>query len=167
MIAASDRFADYELVLACAPSVESAYYTKFIEGTRVRTVDDETYQLLSHSTAALVTSGTATLETALLGVPQVVCYETPVPRLIRFGFNHIIKVDYISLVNLIGGREIVPELFADRFSVYNIANALYNILPGHTNRDAQLDGYKTVSDRLGDAVAPDNAAQTIYGLLWK
>lgn len=59
------------------------------------------------------------------------------------------------------------KLFADRFSVYNIANALYNILPGHTNRDAQLDGYKTVSDRLGDAVAPDNAAQTIYGLLWK
>ena len=167
MIAASDRFADYELVLACAPSVESTYYTKFIDGTRVKTVDDETYQLLSHSTAALVTSGTATLETALLGVPQVVCYETPVPRLIRFGFNHIIKVDYISLVNLIGGREIVPELFADRFSVYNIANALYNILPGHTNRDAQLDGYKTVSDRLGDAVAPDNAAQTIYGLLWK
>ena len=167
MIAAADRFADYELVLACAPSVESAYYTKFIEGTRVRTVDDETYQLLSHSTAALVTSGTATLETALLGVPQVVCYETPVPKLIRFGFNHIIKVDYISLVNLIGGREIVPELFADRFSVYNIANALYNILPGHSNRDAELDGYKTVSDRLGDAVAPDNAAQTLYGLLWK
>lgn len=167
MIAAADRFADYELVLACAPSVESAFYTKFIEGTRVKTVDDETYQLLSHSTAALVTSGTATLETALLGVPQVVCYETPVPKLIRFGFNHIIKVDYISLVNLIGGREIVPELFADRFSVYNIANALYNILPGHSNRDAELDGYKTVSDRLGDAVAPDNAAQTIYGLLWK
>ena len=167
MIAAADRFADYELVLACAPSVESAYYTKFIEGTRVKTVNDETYQLLSHSTAALVTSGTATLETALLGVPQVVCYETPLPKLIRFGFNHIIKVDYISLVNLIGGHEIVPELFADRFSVYNIANALYNILPGHANRDAELDGYKTVADRLGDAVAPDNAAKTLYGLLWK
>ena len=70
----------------------------------------QTYELLSHSTVALVTSGTATLETALLNIPQVVCYETPVPKLIRFAFKHIIKVRFISLVNLIADKEIVQEL---------------------------------------------------------
>lgn len=76
-------------------------------------------------------------------------------------------MDYISLVNLIAAREIVPELLADRFRVYNIVNELYNILPGHPRRQAMLDGYRLVADRLGDAVAPDNAAKTIYELLWK
>ena len=123
--------------------------------------------MLTHATAALVTSGTATLETALLNVPQVVCYETPVPKLIRFAFNHIIKVDYISLVNLIADREVVPELLADRFRVYNIANELYNILPGHEGRQKQLDGYKLVAERLGDDIAPMNAAKTMYNILWK
>lgn len=167
MIEATKIFKDYQLVLACAPSIESLYYDKFIQGSRVKTVNDETYQLLTHSTAALVTSGTATLETALFGVPEVVCYETPVPKLIRFAFNHIIKVDYISLVNLIANREVVPELLADKFTVYNISNELYNILPGHDKRQKMLDGYKLVNDRLGDAVAPDNAAKAIYELLWK
>ena len=167
MIEAAKRFSDYQLVLACAPAIEDVYYDKFIKGTRIRTVNDETYQLLTHSTAALVTSGTATLETALFNVPQVVCYETPVPKLIRFAFNHIIKVDYISLVNLIADREVVPELLADRFKVYNIANELYNILPGHSGRQKMLDGYKLVADRLGDDVAPENAAKIMYGLLWK
>lgn len=167
MIEAAKKFEDYQMVLACAPSVEGLYYDKFIKGTKVRTVTDETYQLLSHSTAALVTSGTATLETALFDVPEVVCYETPAPSLIRFAFNHIIKVDYISLVNLIANREVVPELLADRFTVYNIANELYNILPGHDKRQRMLDGYKLVADRLGNEVAPDNAAKIIYNLLWK
>lgn len=166
MIEAAKRFEDYQLVLACAPSIDYSYYTKFIQGAPVKTVSNETYQLLAHSTAALVTSGTATLETALLGVPQVVCYETPVPRLIRFAFNHIIKVDYISLVNLIAGYEVVPELLADRLRVYNIANELYNILPGHDGRQKMLDGYNTVARRLGDDVAPDNAANIIYKSLW-
>ncbi|MDY6318631.1 MAG: lipid-A-disaccharide synthase, partial [Prevotella sp.] len=167
MIEAAKRFSDYQLILACAPAVEDIYYDKFIKGTRIRTVTDETYQLLTHSTAALVTSGTATLETALFNVPQVVCYETPVPKLIRFAFNHIIKVDYISLVNLIADREVVPELLADRFKVYNIANELYNILPGHPGREKMLDGYKLVANRLGTEVAPENAAKIMYEMLWK
>lgn len=68
-------------------SIEDEYYDKFLEGTPVRVVKNKTYQLLSHTTAALVTSGTATLETALFNVPQVVCYETPLPKLIRFAFQ--------------------------------------------------------------------------------
>ncbi len=112
-----------------------------------------------YSEVALVTSGTATLETALLNVPQVVCYETPVPKLIRFAFKHIIKVRFISLVNLIADKEIVQELFADRFSIRNIANELYRILPGQVSRERMLADYQLVRDRLGSEVAPDNAAR--------
>lgn len=122
-------------------------------------VKTQTYELLSHATVALVTSGTATLETALLNVPQVVCYETPVPRLIRFAFKHIIKVRFISLVNLIADKEIVQELLADRFSIRNIANELYRILPGQPSCERMLADYQLVRDRLGNEVAPDNAAR--------
>ena len=94
MIEVAERFEDYQMVLAGAPSIDDAYYEKFIKGTPVKLVRNKTYPLLSHATAALVTSGTATLETALFDVPQVVCYETPVPHLIRFGFRHIIKVKF-------------------------------------------------------------------------
>jgi lipid-A-disaccharide synthase len=128
-------------------------------------VKTQTYDLLSKATAALVTSGTATLETALFNVPQVVCYETPLPKLIRFAFNHIIKVKYISLVNLIADREVVPELLADRFRVYNIANELYNILPGQPGREKMLQGYGEVRQRLGTDIAPDNAARIMVRAL--
>lgn len=165
MIEAAKRFEDYQLVLAGAPSIEDAYYDKFIKGTSVRIVKNNTYALLSHATAALVTSGTATLETALFNVPQVVCYETPLPKLIRFAFNHIIKVRFISLVNLIADKEVVPELLADRFRVDNIANELYRILPRKKAREEMLQGYREVHERLGGDVAPDNAARIMVQLL--
>lgn len=165
MIEAARHFADYQLVLAGAPSIDRSYYDKFIQNTPVRIVEDETFKLLTHATAALVTSGTATLETALFNVPQVVCYETPVPQLIRFCFNHIIKVRFISLVNLIADEEVVPELLADRFRVANIANHLYRILPGHADHDKMLAGYAKVREALGDTSAPDNAARIMVGLL--
>lgn len=122
---------------------------------------------MSHATAALVTSGTATLETALFDVPQVVCYETPVPHLIRFGFKHIIKVKFISLVNLIANKEIVPEMLADRFTVDGIANELYQILPGEPGRDKMLAEYQEVRTQLGDKVAPDEAAGIMFDLTVK
>lgn len=166
MIEAASAFADtYQLVLAKAPSLDDSYYAPFIEGKPVRAVSDKTYALLSHSTAALVTSGTATLETALFGVPQTVCYKTPVPHLIRFLFRHVLKVPYISLVNLIAGREVVSELFAERFSVGQIRDDLRSILPGGTRRETVLGGYAEVASRLGDTSAPDNAARIMVELL--
>ena len=159
MIEASKQFADYQLVLAGAPSIDDAYYRQFLSGTRVHMVKDKTYQLLTHSTVALVTSDTATLETALFNVPQVVCYKASPPKLARFAFNLILKVKYISLVNLIAGREVVQEMFADRFRVYDIANELYRILPGQPGRELMLQGYQEVVRRLGNLVAPDNAAR--------
>lgn len=159
--------ADYQCVLACAPSIDDSYYRKVIGRGSVLMVHDDTYPLLAHSTAALVTSGTATLETALFDVPQVVCYETPLPKIIRWGFNHVIKCDYISLVNLVADKEVVPELFADRFSVDNIKRHLLALLPGTADREKMLAGYEIVRQRLGTESVPDNAARVMVDLLKK
>ena len=159
MLEAARHFEDYQMVVAAAPSITESFYKKFLGDSEAKMVKTQTYELLSHATVALVTSGTATLETALLNVPQVVCYETPVPKLIRFAFKHIIKVRFISLVNLVADKEIVQELLADRFSIRNIANELYRILPGQPSRERMLTDYQLVRDRLGNEVAPDNAAR--------
>ena len=159
MLEAARHFEDYQMVVAAAPSIAESYYKKYLGDSEAKMVKTQTYELLSHATVALVTSGTATLETALLNVPQVVCYETPVPKLIRFAFKHIIKVRFISLINLIADKEIVQELLADRFSIRNIANELYRILPGQPSRERMLADYQYVRDRLGNEVAPDNAAR--------
>ena len=165
MMQVAARFPQYQAVLAGAPSIADEYYEGFIRGSQVQLVKNQTYPLLAHATAALVTSGTATLETALFNVPQVVCYKTPVPRLIRFAFNHIIKVEYISLVNLIMNKEVVSELFADRFTVDNISHYLQTLLPGGEARQEMLNNYALLQKVLGKDVAPDNAAKLMYGLL--
>lgn len=165
MMQVAARFPQYQAVLAGAPSIADEYYEGFIRGSQVQLVKNQTYPLLAHATAALVTSGTATLETALFNVPQVVCYKTPVPRLIRFAFNHIIKVEYISLVNLIMNKEVVSELFADRFTVDNISHCLQTLLPGGEARQKMLNNYALLQKVLGNDVAPDNAAKLMYGLL--
>ena len=165
MMQVAARFPQYQAVLAGAPSIADEYYEDFIRGSQVQLVKNQTYPLLAHATAALVTSGTATLETALFNVPQVVCYKTPVPRLIRFAFNHIIKVEYISLVNLIMNKEVVSELFADRFTVDNISHCLQTLLPGGEARQEMLSNYALLQKVLGNDVAPDNAAKLMYGLL--
>lgn len=165
MIEAARHFEDYQIVIAGAPSISESFYSMYIKNKDIRVIRKQTYELLTHSTAAIVTSGTATLEAALLNVPQVVCYKTPFPKLIRFAFNHILKVKYISLVNLIANKEIIKELFADSFRVYNIANELYRLLPSHLERKRILEEYKSIRQKLGDEVAPDNTAHLIIKLL--
>ena len=165
MIHAASRFHDYQLVLAGAPGIDASQYSRLIEGTGVSLVHNDTYALLSHATLAVVTSGTATLETALFGVSQVVCYKTPLPRFIAFCRRHVLKVKYISLVNLIADEEVVTELVADTFSAENIARCLADIMPGETGRQRMLDGYRRVHDLLGDSNAPENAARIMTDLL--
>ena len=121
----------------------------------------KTYDLLSKAHAALVTSGTATLETCLFGVPQVVCYKTPLPKLIGFFRRHLLKVKYVSLVNLVAGREVVKELVAESFSVANIRTELARILSGDV-RAEMLEGYQEVARALGEEKAPDHAARLIF-----
>ncbi|MBR5634801.1 MAG: lipid-A-disaccharide synthase [Prevotella sp.] len=174
MIEAAEPFTDeYQLVVAGAPSIDDDFYAPFVEGKPVTLVKNQTYPLLAQATAALVTSGTATLETALFNVPQVVCYKTPVPRLVRLAFKLFIKCKYISLVNLIADREVVKELFADRFSVENIRNELRRLLPGHDARTTMLFDYRDVEKRLsaditaGTSVEPTTAAETAARLMVK
>lgn len=171
MYRSATQFARYQLVVAGAPAVEPEFYHSVLQNTdtnwqdHLHIVHNDTYPLLAHATAALVTSGTATLETALFNIPQVVCYKTPLPRLIRFAFNHIIKVKYISLVNLIADAEVVPELFADRFSSTTIAQELQELLPGGSRRNSMLAHYQTIHNRLGNTVAHRNAANIMVRLL--
>ena len=165
MIRTTKKFEnDYDIVLAGAPSIDEAYYQQFLEGSQVRLIKNQTYALLSEAHAALVTSGTATLETALFNVPQVVCYETPLPRLIGWLRKRILKVKYISLVNLVANREVVRELVADSFTFDNIQHELEIILDGPA-REKMLEGYQEVWSKLGKEHAPANAAKTMIQLL--
>ena len=166
MIEATSHLSDrYQMVLAAAPGVPADYYDRFLQGSSVRIVYNNTYPLLSHAVAALVTSGTATLETCLFRVPQVVCYRMIFPKLVAILRRILFKVKYISLVNLIADAEVVRELVADTFTVDNIRSELDAILPGSPARDVMLRGYDEVSRRLGTSVAPDNAAQLIVKAL--
>ena len=160
--AVSPYMNDYRVILAGAPGIDADYYATFVKGSGVEVVYNETYPLLAKAHAALVTSGTATLETALFNVPQVVCYKLPLPKIARIVRRYLIKVPYISLVNLIADREVVTELLADTFTVDHIRHELERILSG-PDRDRMLEGYAEVSRRLGTQCAPDNAARLIYG----
>ena len=157
---------DYKVILAGAPSIDKDYYEQFIHGKNVEIVCNQTYSLLSQAHAALVTSGTATLETALFRVPQVVCYGTSMPKLFGWLRRHVLKVKYVSLVNLIANREVVTELVADTFTLDRIRQELRKILEG-SERQKMLDGYDEIWQILGDQKAPDNAAKEMFSLLNK
>ena len=167
MIEATRRLDGYQPVLAGAPGIPREYYDRYIKGSGVAIVDNDTYALLSHARAAAVTSGTATLETALFRVPQVVCYETPLPSVVAFLRRHILKVRYISLVNLIDNSEVVRELVADTFSADNIASELSLLLPDGPERERMLDGYERIWEKLGNDSPSESAAHIIYSLVYR
>ena len=166
MLRATDHLANrFQLVVAGAPSVPHDYYLQFFGNRKVEIVYDQTYPLLKNAHAALVTSGTATLETALFDVPQVVCYATPLPRLISVLRRILLKVKYVSLVNLIADREVVKELVAADYSEENVRREIDAIIADGPQRNAMKEGYAEVWQRLGKESAPDNAARQIVKLL--
>lgn len=155
------------MVLAGAPGIDASYYDIYLKGTDVKVVFGQTYPLLRVAKAALVTSGTATLETALFRVPQVVCYHTPIGKVISFLRRHILKVKYISLVNLIAGKEVVRELVADTMTVENMERELRSLLFNEKVRQQMLDEYDRVIEILGSAGASERAAHQMITLLKK
>ena len=168
MVEAAKPFSrDFQLVLAAAPGLDDDFYKGCASGLDISIVRDQTYGLLQHSTAALVTSGTATLETALFRVPQVVCYYMKWGRLASFARRLILKIPYISLVNLIAGEEVVPELVCEQMTPENVRRHLADILPGGSARDAQLQGYERMAAILGEPGAPKRAAKEINSKLNK
>lgn len=166
MMEAAKMFPDYQFVVAGAPGIEPSFYQSHMNED-AEIVFGQTYRLLQHAKAALVTSGTATLETALFRVPQVVCYYTAVGRLVSFLRRHILKVKYISLVNLIADCEVVKELVADGMTVKNIQTELKKLLAETLERKAMLDGYDRIIQILGKTGASERAAQEILRCLTK
>ena len=159
---------DYQLVLAGAPGMDPAYYAGYINpNVPVKIIFGQTYRLLQHAQAALVTSGTATLETALFRVPQVVCYYTPVGKFIAFLRRHILKVKYISLVNLVADKEVVRELVADTMTVDNVRSELEALLYNKVYRNKMLEEYDRIIQILGPAGASEAAARKMVALLKK
>lgn len=165
MIDAVSSFPGYLPVVAGAPGIDQEFYRRFTEGTKARVLFGETYPLLSHARAAVVTSGTATLETALLGVPQVVCYYMRVGKLMSLLKKLLLKVKYISLVNLIAGREVVKELVADGMTVPRIRSELDLLLHDEDHRRDISEGYAFMASRLGEPGAPGRAAKLMVQFL--
>ncbi len=157
MLSVMPHFPDYQFVIAGAPSLDKEFYQKF-ETENVHFVSNKTYDLLRCSEAALVTSGTATLETALLNVPEVVCYKGS--RIsYEIGKRLVKNIQYISLVNLIMNREVVKELIQNELTTKNLIKEL-NLILGE-NRQKILSNYDELRQKLGGKGASENAAEVI------
>ncbi|MBR5298303.1 MAG: lipid-A-disaccharide synthase [Parabacteroides sp.] len=161
MLEVAAAFPTHQAIIAGAPGIEPEYYQQFIQEQSVKIIFGKTYPLLQHSDVALVTSGTATLETSLFRVPQVVCYYVVAGKIASFIFRHFFHIPYISLVNLIAGREVVQELFGARFSRKQIETELGRILHDHEYRSQMIQGYDEIIQLLGKPGASQRTASLI------
>lgn len=162
MLRVVDQFKNYQFVIAAAPTFSAAYYQQFIGNSKVTLVFSQTYHLLHHAHAAIVASGTATLETALFNVPQVVVYKggaisIAIARL-------LVKIRFISLVNLIVDRKIVTELIQEECNPQKVASELSQIVEGK-GREQMLEGYAHLHQLMGEAGASEKVAKLIVGYL--
>lgn len=167
MATVSDRFPEYQFVIAGAPSQSQQLYSEVLGERAIPVVFGQTYELLQQSTAALVASGTATLEAAFIQIPQVVCYRIEAGRLGTWVKDQLIKVPYFSLVNLIGRREIVKELFQQYCTPATVGDELSRILSDRPYRDSMLAGYAEVLADLGGPGCANRAAKLMVELLTK
>ena len=159
MVKMADKFRDYQFIIAGAPSIELSFYQQLIDQSKISVVTQDTYSILSVAFAAMVTSGTATLETALLKVPQVVCYKG---HWLSYQIaKRIIKLSYISLVNLILDAPAVPELIQSEFNERTLMSHLDHILSDQ-GRSEQLKAYEQLLEKLGPMEASKRVATLIY-----
>jgi lipid-A-disaccharide synthase len=159
MLQAVESFTDHRIIVAGAPSLDSSFYTSILKGKVVEVYFGHTYDLLALSEAALVTSGTATLETALLGIPEVVCYKGS--RISYYIAKALIKIRFISLVNLIMNREVVTELIQDECNPDRMKQELNKIILGGNSRAQMLADYRVLRAILGDGGASEKVAQSM------
>ena len=163
MVALAHRFTQYQFVVTAVPWIDKALYDKYISGSEVKYVCDRTQQTLAHSTAAIVTSGTATLETALMGIPEVVLYH--VPWLYEKLKPYFLSIPYISLVNINLGREAVKELVRAHLSVDEAATELSAILPDGKERERMLRDFDELRLMIGEAGASERVAEDMVNSL--
>jgi len=167
MIEAAKRFPEFQYVVGAAPAVGEKFYREVAQDPGLKLVFGCTPTLLKYSQAAVVTSGTATLETALIGTPQVVVYRANGMAISYKIMEKLLKVKYVSLPNLIVGNEIVPELLVHKCTVDSITRELSPLLQPSPRRDFQLSGYRNMQRRLGTYVAAEYAAELIVDSLRK
>ena len=165
MLEAAKKFPQCRYVVAAAPAVPERYYRSVAQDPGLKLTFGATVPLLKYAKAALVTSGTATLETALVGTPQVVCYRANGRKLTYKIMEWLIKVKYVSLPNLIVNNRIIPELLLHYCTAESIARHLSPLLQPSPERDWQLSGYKTMRRKLGTSVAAEYAAEIIVDVL--
>jgi lipid-A-disaccharide synthase len=165
MIKSINHFPEYQFVLAGVKNIPDELYSKIIRDAPVRVIKEKTYEILYIADAALVTSGTATLEAALLGTPQVVCYKGDFFSMIIAWF--LVRVKYISLVNLIMGYEVVKELVQYDLTENSMVKELKAILPGGANREKLLSGYQALKIKLGSSGASASIAREMVAELKK
>jgi lipid-A-disaccharide synthase len=161
------KFADYQFVVAATDALPCALYRKLMQGSDAKIVYGKTYDLLQHADVAIVTSGTATLETALFNVPQVVCYEAFLSWLVAPFLRLILKIKYVSLVNIIAQKELVKELLIHDFTPLNTQNELHKLVFDQAYRNAMLQGYAALKTELGTTIASDTAAHAMIAFLQK
>lgn len=161
MMEAVKKFPDHQIVVGAAPSIPEKFYREIALDPGLNVVFGATSTLLKYSVAAIVTSGTATLETALIGTPQVVCYRSNGSRLTYKIMRKLVKVNYVSLPNLIVSNEIVPELLLHDCTSQNISRELSPLLQNSPRREWQLQGYRLMRRKLGGFIAPAYAAELI------
>jgi len=162
MLCLVSDYPQYQFIIAAAPSQETTFYKTLMGNTNVKLIKSRTYDILNNADAALVTSGTATLETALFKVPQVVCYKG---SLISYAIaKRIVKLKYISLVNLVMDTEVVTELIQEEFNYKNLKLEFGKIIEGET-RKSMLLAYDDLEEKLGGVGASNTTAQSIFEIL--
>ena len=166
MIKMANHFPQYRFVVSKAPGIDIDFYRRWITGG-VQVSEEDTYTLLHNSVAAIVNSGTATLETALIGTPQVVVYYVIGGKLVPFLHKLLLKVKYVSLVNLIAGREVVRELITPKFTEENLYSELSRLIDSNQRKQEIAEGYESVRCRLAGSSASIAAAQLIVEDLQK
>ena len=165
MIEAAKRFPDYQFIVAAAPAIPEKFYREVAQDPGLQVVFGATPTLLKYSVAALVTSGTATLETALIATPQVVCYRANGKKLSYKIMEKLLKVKYVALPNLIVNNAIVPELLVHNCTVDKVVRELAPLLQHSPKREWQINGYKNMRRRLGNSIAGDYVAELIVDSL--
>jgi len=161
MVQAASEFPNFQIVVAGAPGIDVDFYAKILKTNKIRILFGQTYELVQHASVAVVNSGTATLETALIGTPQVVVYHVMFGRLAYWAKNIILKIKYISLVNLISERETVKELIAHKFTTANIVSEISQILHDENYKTRMFSDYELIRNRLGEAGTARRAAKQI------
>jgi lipid-A-disaccharide synthase len=165
MLQAASNFGDYQIIISGAPGIETSFYTPYVNETKIPVLFNQTHSLVKNSKIAVVNSGTATLETAILGTPQVVVYHVKFGKLALLVKKLFLKVKYISLVNLIAGHEVVKELVAADFTVQNLQTEMGKLIEKPENIQTMHEGFALLADKLGKMPSAETTARKIYSIL--